>query len=61
MEMVDMDITRFGFWGPKSRSVNISSALKSWMNFDVDFCYFEEMTFLEMFDVKYLFFDITSQ
>ena len=51
MEMVDVDITRFGFSGPKPRSVNILSASKSWMIFDVGFVDFEKMTFLAFFDM----------
>ena len=61
MEMVDMDITRFGFPGPKSRSVNIFSASKSWMIFDAGFFDFEKMTLLEVFDMYLMFFDINSQ
>ena len=61
MELVDMDIIRFGFSGPKSRSVNIFSASKPWMNFDVGFFYFEKMTFLDLFDMYLLFFDMNSQ
>ena len=61
MEMVDMDITRFWFSGPKSRSVNIFSASKSWMIFDVGFFYFEKMTFLDFFDMYLMIFDINSQ
>ena len=47
MEMVDMDIRRFWFSGPKSRSVSILSASKSWKMFDVGFFYFEKMMFLD--------------
>ena len=61
MEMVDMDITRFWFSGPKSRSVNIFSASESWMIFDVGFFYFEKMTFLDFFDMYLLIFDINNQ
>ena len=62
MEMVDMDITRFWLSGPNSRSVNIlCSASKSWMNFDVRFFDFDNMTFLDLFDMHLMFFDINSQ
>ena len=61
MEMVDMDITRFWFSGPKSRSVNILSASKSWMIFDVDFLYFEKITFLDLFDMYLVIFDTNCQ
>ena len=56
-----MDITRFWFSGPNSRSVNIFSAFKSWMIFDVDVFYFEQMTFLDFFDMYLMIFDINSQ
>ena len=56
-----MDITRFGFSGPNSRSVNIVSASKSWMIVDAGFVYFEKMTFLDLFDMRLIFFDINSQ
>ena len=56
-----MDITRFWFSGPKSRSVNIFSASKFWMIFDVDFFYFEKMTFLDCFDMYLMGFDINTQ
>ena len=46
MEMVDLDITIFGFSDPKSRSVNISSESKSCVFFDVGFFDFEKMTIL---------------
>ena len=59
--MVDMDITRFWLAGPKSRSVNIFSASRSWMIFDVGFFYFEKMTFLDVFDMYWMFFDINSK
>ena len=42
MEMVGMVITKFGFFGPKSRSANILSASKSWIIVDVVFFYFEK-------------------
>ena len=61
MEMVDMDITRCWFSGPKSRSVNICPASESWMIFDVGFFYFEKMTFLDFFDMYLVFFGINSQ
>ena len=61
MEMVDMDIIKFWFSGLKSRSVNIFSAFKSLMIVDVDFFDFEQMTFLDFFDMYLLIFDITSQ
>ena len=61
MEMVDMDITRFWFSGPKSRSVNILSASKSWVIFDVGFVDSEKITFLEIFDMYLMIFDIHSQ
>ena len=61
MEMVDMDITRCWFSGPKSRSVNICSASKSWMIFDVGFFYFEKITFLDVFDMNFVFFHINNQ
>ena len=61
MEMVDMDIRRFWFSGPKSRSVNTFSASKSWMIFDVGFVDFKKMTFLDIFDMYRMIFDINSQ
>ena len=61
MEMVDMYIRRFGFSGPKSRSVNICSASKSWMIFDVGFFDFEKMTFLDIFDVYLIVFVMFNQ
>ena len=61
MEMVDMNITRFWFSGPKSRSVNIFSASRSWMIFDVGFVYFEKITFLDFVDMYLMFFDINNQ
>ena len=56
MEMVDMYITRCWFSGPKSRSVNMFSASRSWMIFDVGF--FEKMTSLDLFDIDLMIFDI---
>ena len=47
--------------GPKSRRVNICSASKSWMSFDVDFFCFEKMTFLEISDMYFMNFDRNSQ
>ena len=61
MEMVDMDIRRFWFSGPKSTSVSIFSASNSWEMFDVGFVYFEKMTLLDFFDMYLLMFDINSQ
>ena len=61
MEMVGMDITRFWFSGPKSRSVNIFPASKFWMIVDVGFVYFEKITFLICFDMYFVNFDITMQ
>ena len=61
MEMVDMDITQFGFFGPTTRSVNIFPASKSWICFDVGFVYFEKMTFLDLFDMYLMFFDTNSK
>ena len=61
MEMVDMDIRRCWFSGPKSRSVNIFSASKSWMIFDVGFFFFEKMTFLEILNMYLMIFDIHSK
>ena len=60
MQMVDMDIARIWFSGPKSRSVNICSASKSWMIFDVGFFYFEKLTFLDLFDMYFVFFAINN-
>ena len=56
-----MDIIRFWYSVPKSRSVNIFSAFKSWMIFDVGFVYFEKITFLDCFDIHFVIFDINSQ
>ena len=56
MEMVDMDIRRCWFWGPKSRSVNISFSIQI-----LDVFYFEKMTFLEMLNMYLMIFDINSQ
>ena len=56
-----MDITKFWFSGPKSRSVKNFSASKSWMSFDVGFFYFEKMTFLDFVDMYLVIFDINSQ
>ena len=61
MEMVDMDIRRFWFPGPNSRSVNIFSAFKFWMIFDVGFFYFEKMTFLKILNMHLMIFDINNQ
>ena len=61
MEMVGMDITKFWFSGPNSRSVNICSASKSWMIFDVGFFYFEKITFLDILNMYLMIFDINSQ
>ena len=61
MEMVDLDITRFWFSGPKSRSVNIFPASKSWMIVVVGFFDLQKMTFLDLFDMYLMFFYINSQ
>ena len=60
MEMVDMDITRFWFSGPTSRSVNIFLAPASWMIFDVGFFDFEKMTFLVFLNMYLVIFYINS-
>ena len=55
MDIVDMVITEKMCSGPKTvqnREVStFFSASKSWMIFDVGFFEFEEMTFLEFFDM----------
>ena len=61
MEMVDMDITKLWFPGPKSRSVNILSASKIWMIVDVGFFILRQNTFLDVFDMYLVIFDINSQ
>ena len=61
MEMVDMDIRRFWFSGPTSRSVNMFFSIESWMILDVGFFYFEKMTFLEILNMYLMIFDINSQ
>ena len=61
MEMVDMDIIKFWFSGPTSRSVNIFPASKSWMTFDVGFVDFEKMSFLESFDMYFMNVDINTK
>ena len=61
MEMVDMDITRFGFSDPKSRSVNICSAFKSWIIFDVGCFYILRKCHSCFFNMYLVFFDTTSQ
>ena len=55
-----MNITKCCFFCPTSRSVNICSASKSWMIFDVGFFDFEKMTFLDIFDMHLIIFDINS-
>ena len=44
MKMVDMDITRFCFFGPKTRSVNIFLASKYWTIYDVAFFFENDMS-----------------
>ena len=61
MEIGGVIITRFWFPGPKSRSVNIFSTSRSWMNFDVGLFYFEKMTFLDFVDMYLVNFDINSK
>ena len=61
MEIVGMDIARFWFSGPKSRSVSICSAFNSWMFFLRCIFYFEKMTFLDFVDMYLMIFDITIQ
>ena len=57
-----MDITRFWFSDPKSRSANILSASDPWMIFDIDFCfYFAKITFLMFVDMHLVIFDVNSQ
>ena len=61
MEMVDMVITNFGFLVQNREVSTFLSASKSWMIFDVGFFDFEKMTFLEIFDMYWMIFDINSQ
>ena len=60
MEMVDMAIRKFWFSRPKSRSVNIFPASKSWMTFDTDFL-FRKNVIPGFFDMYLMIFDIRSQ
>ena len=61
MEMVDMDIRRFWFSDPKSRSVNIFFSIQILDDFWRWIFYFEKMTFLDFFDMYLMIFDINSQ
>ena len=61
MEMVDMDIRRFWFSGPTSRSVSSFSAAESWMCFDVGCFYFGKITFLDVFDMYLMMLYINSK
>ena len=61
MEMVDMDITKCWFAGSNIEKCQHFSALKFWMIFEVGFVYFEKITFLNLFDMYLVNFDINNQ